>query len=134
MLQRLSQLAGERRSFAFESTLASRSFKPWLEKQITAGYSVYIVFLWLPSSDMAIGGVSDRVARGGHDVPELIMRRRHAAGLRNFFGLYSVLDLSWSILGATSLGAPGLIAAGHSERVDRLVDTTRWASIVREWS
>lgn len=89
MLKRLYELAGRQANFAFESTLASRSFAPWInELKQNSGYSFYLIFLWLPSPDMAIARVKERVRAGGHSVSEDVVRRRYSGGLRNFFGLY----------------------------------------------
>jgi len=85
MLARLHELAARRENFAFETTLASRSFAPWLRGLGTSGYEIHILFLWLPSADFAVARVAERVRSGGHDVPVEIVRRRYRAGLRNFF-------------------------------------------------
>ena len=69
MLKRLSELAAARASFAFETTLASRSYAPWLTELRATGYKVHLVFLWLPSADEAVARVAERVRAGGHDVP-----------------------------------------------------------------
>lgn len=46
------------------------------------------MFLWLPSPDIAVARVAERVRLGGHDVPQATIRRRYRAGIRNFFELY----------------------------------------------
>ena len=79
MLRRLRQLARERRSFAFETTLASRSFAPWIEKERGRGYQFILTFLWLSSADLAVQRVKERVRLGGHSVPEDVVRRRYAS-------------------------------------------------------
>src|SRR5690242_10389042 len=83
MLSRLRELARQRRTFAFETTLASRPFAPWLAELIGTGYQFHLIFLWLPSPDMAVARVAARIREGGHDVPEETIRRRHEAGLAN---------------------------------------------------
>lgn len=60
MLARIDDLARQRASFAFETTLASRSFAPWLQNLIQTGYRFHLVFLWLPDADFAV----DRVLAG----------------------------------------------------------------------
>jgi predicted ABC-type ATPase len=77
MLRRVQELADERRGFALETTLASRSFAPWLERLRAVGYSVHLVYLWLPSADLAVARVAERVQRGGHAVAEQVVRRRY---------------------------------------------------------
>src|SRR5437762_7215509 len=64
MLARLSELAAQRVDFAFETTLASRSFAPWLRSLRMSGYDVHLFFLWLSSADLAIARVADRVDSG----------------------------------------------------------------------
>jgi predicted ABC-type ATPase len=88
VLRRLDELAAARRSFGFETTLASRSFAPRIRALTRAGYERHLIFLWLPSADLAVARVEDRVRRGGHAVPEDTVRRRYRSGLRNFFQLY----------------------------------------------
>src|SRR6516225_8899139 len=68
MLARLRELARQRSSFAFETTLASRSFAPWLKDLLATRYQFHLVFLWLPSPDLAVARVAARVREGGHDV------------------------------------------------------------------
>jgi predicted ABC-type ATPase len=67
VLRRLDELASGRRSFGFETTLASRSFGPRIRALIGAGYQCHLVFLWLPSADFAVDRVADRVRLGGHN-------------------------------------------------------------------
>ncbi len=132
MLTRLKELAAQRVSFAFETTLASRMFARWLAELQEGGYRVHIVFLWLPSTDLAIARVADRVRMGGHVVPEDTIRRRYAAGLRNFFSLYRPLANSWRIYDNSASSAPRLIARGRAAKVTRVLDEAVWARIKSE--
>lgn len=91
MLDRIHTLANEEVNFAFETTLASRTFAMWIPKLQKQGYQFHLIFLWLQSADLAIF----RVKAGGHSVPEATIRRRYTAGLKNFFNLYSSLADSW---------------------------------------
>lgn len=112
MLRRLRQLALERRSFAFETTLASRTFAPMLVRWKAAGYVVHVVFLWLPTADLAVARVRERVRLGGHGVPVETIVRRHARGVRNFIELYRPLAQSWRVLD-NSGPRPRLVAEGN---------------------
>jgi predicted ABC-type ATPase len=80
MLVRIRELAEQRSSFAFETTLASRTFAPWLRELRASGYAVHLFFLWLSSADLAVERVADRVASGGHNVP----RTRFGDGSRRY--------------------------------------------------
>ena len=54
----------------------------------TTGYRLELFFLWLPSADLAVARVANRVSQGGHSVPEETIRRRFDSGLRNLFHAY----------------------------------------------
>jgi predicted ABC-type ATPase len=88
MLERLYELGCRRVDFALETTLANRAFAPRIERLRNAGYRVHLFYLWLPSADLAVARVAERVRCGGHHVPEETIRRRYDAGLRNFLYLY----------------------------------------------
>jgi predicted ABC-type ATPase len=110
MLQRLRELAGQRVDFAFETTLASRSFAPWVNGLRQSGYRAHLLFLWLPSPDLAVARVAARVQQGGHNVPEATVRRRYESGLRNFFQVYLPVVDSWLLFDNSSRGGHKLIA------------------------
>ncbi|MBI3891239.1 MAG: AAA family ATPase [Candidatus Wallbacteria bacterium] len=97
MLTRLRDLARARESFAFETTLSSRSFATMLSSLKKEGYGVHIVYLWLDHPDLAAARVAERVRRGGHSVPDDVIRRRYHGGLSNFFDLYMPLADSWRL-------------------------------------
>lgn len=98
MLARLNQLAAQRASFAFETTLASRHFAPWIAGLRRQGYRFELAFLWLPSPEESIARVQLRVQAGGHDVPKATIRRRFGRGLANFFDLYRGLADQWLLI------------------------------------
>jgi predicted ABC-type ATPase len=131
MLARLKALAEARGDFAFETTLASRTFAPWLRSLRASGYRVHVVFLSLPSADLAVARVAERVRQGGHDVPEAVVRRRFEAGLRNFFALYLGSVDTWRMLDNSGVGEPRLIAAGRGAHPATVLDAAAWASLQR---
>ena len=131
MLARLRELAGQRVSFAFETTLASRTFAPWLRDLRASGYDVQLVFLWLPSADFAVERVADRVRSGGHDVPEDTVRRRYRAGLRNFFNLYEPVASAWRLYDSSDL-VHRLIAEGLETQPPKVYDEAAWGAINRQ--
>jgi len=130
MLCRMRELAAARTDFAFESTLASRSLAPWIADCATAGYQVHILFLWLPSAEMAIARVESRVRRGGHGVPEATIRRRYQRGIKNFFGIYRAAATTWHVYDHQGL-TPRLVAAGRRAEVVRVADAACWEVICR---
>ena len=97
MLKRLNDLAKQRRNFAFETTLAARSYCRWIRILRDTGYTFQLMFVWLRSADLAVERVQERVRSGGHFVPEEIIRRRYLGGLMNFWRLYQPLADAWSV-------------------------------------
>jgi predicted ABC-type ATPase len=129
MLARLRDLARQRIGFAFETTLASRTFAPWLVDLMQSGYQFHLVFLWLPSADMAVARVAARVQEGGHDVPEETIRRRYDAGLSNFFRLYQPMTTTWQLCDNSVSDNPRLIASGEAALAQLVADSPAWEQI-----
>ena len=132
MLHRLKALAAQRANFAFETTLASRSFAPWLQDLNAAGYQVHLLFLWLPSPEMAVARVAERVRAGGHNVPDATIRRRYTAGLKNLRTLYLPLANSWKIIDNTRIRSPRLIAAGKVRGLTEVYLESVWHNIMEQ--
>ena len=128
MLARLDELARQRESFAFETTLASRTFAPWLRDLRASGYAVHLFFLWLSSADLAVERVADRVRSGGHDVPADTIRRRYRAGVRNLFSLYQPIVTTWAVYDCSGLKSQ-LIAEGLESAPLKVYDRKVWATV-----
>ncbi|MCL1463909.1 AAA family ATPase [Argonema galeatum] len=133
MLERIQKLASQRDNFAFETTLATRSFAPWIANLRQTDYLFYLIFIWLPSADMALARVQERVRQGGHSVPEETIRRRYEAGLRNFFELYRSLADSWFLYDNSNTAEPRLLAAGEKESNIYIADTQIWQQIEEKY-
>jgi len=103
--------AGE--SFAFETTLAGRHYARLIPIWQRTGYRVRMIFLSLPTADLAVARVSARMAQGGHSVPEHVVRRRFTAGLKNFHNIFCRMVNSWALYD-NSGPVPTLIAAGDN--------------------
>lgn len=115
MLNRLHELAKQRRTFAFETTLAAKHYAGWIKKLRIEGYAFQLMFLWLQSPELAVQRVRERVQTGGHDVAELIIRRRFAAGLRNFSKLHQPLANTWAVYNNSGSSNPTMIAQGDGQ-------------------
>ncbi|HET9530934.1 MAG TPA: zeta toxin family protein, partial [Blastocatellia bacterium] len=68
MLNRLRDLAERRENFAFESTLASRFYAPWIAELKQNGYEFDLIFIWLSSPELAVRRVEELVRLGGHAI------------------------------------------------------------------
>ena len=91
MVDMIRGYAARVESFAFETTLSGRGHARSILRWRARGYRVKLFFLRLPTPEMALARVRRRVAEGGHDVPEALVRRRFAAGWRNFERVYRAL-------------------------------------------
>ncbi len=97
MLQRVAQLVVSGRSFAFETTLATRGYLRLIPAWQSGGYRVKLCFLKLPDADFAIRRVAQRVRLGGHAIPDETIRRRFDRGWANLRRSYLGLVDEWAI-------------------------------------
>ena len=97
MLAEMAEHLRRRESFAFETTLAGRTYTRLIPRWRVAGYTVHLIFLRLDSVELAVERVAVRVAQGGHPVPEPVIRRRFEQRWRNFNQVYRRLVDSWRL-------------------------------------
>ncbi len=97
MLEEIGQCARRRESFAFETTLSGLAYLRHIRQWRAQGYRVSLYFLALPDAEIAIARVAARVRQGGHDIPEPVIRRRFASGLRNFREHYQQTVDDWAL-------------------------------------
>ena len=131
MLSRLDALAGMRMDFAFETTLASRSFAPWLRQLRRSGYEFHLLYLWLRDPELAVARVASRVRLGGHGVPADTIRRRYRRGLENFFSLYRPVATTWTVYDNT-LGEQSVVASGYRDDTAQVFEPDIWLKIKEE--
>lgn len=122
MLDRLTELAAQRANFAFESTMASRIFAPRLSAMAATGYQVVAIFVWLDSPELAVRRVSGRVKRGGHFVPDDIVRRRYERGIANFVNMYRPLADAWRVYNNSSFREPRIVAQAVRGEFQKVFD------------
>jgi predicted ABC-type ATPase len=88
MLRRIEYLLSENSSFAFETTLSTKTHKNTILKAQAAEYNVTLLFFWLQTIELAKERVQKRVSEGGHDIEQRIIERRYLSGIRNLFDIY----------------------------------------------
>ena len=91
----IAQHVAQRESFAFETTLSGLGYARQIPAWKALGYRVELIFLSLPSADLAVRRVAERVRQGGHNIPEATIRRRFEAGRRLFSDVYQPLVDQW---------------------------------------
>ena len=97
LLEQIKLLASRRSDFGFETTLSGVTYVSLLRRLKAQGYQIHLFFLWIPTVEMALARITDRVNRGGHDIPEKVVRRRFQKGIRNLFTLYRPLLDLWML-------------------------------------
>jgi predicted ABC-type ATPase len=129
MVERLQTLAEAGVDFAFETTLAARSFAPFLRDCRNRNYTINLIYLWLPSPDLAVARVARRVASGGHSIPEDVIRRRYERGRRNFVTLYVPLCDAWIVYDNSKERYEIIAESGDGQEVV-IYQTATWNQIV----
>jgi len=121
VLQQINEYTCKNVTFAFETTLSGESYLTLLTNLKKKGYILHLFFLWIPSPELAIARIKDRVAEGGHNVPAEDVHRRFTRGIYNFLNLYETLFDSWMLFD-NSKTKPVLIAKrknGHQEIINK---------------
>lgn len=114
MLRRMQELIKAKVDFAFETTLAPRTYVHLVKLAKSNGYLVTLIYFWLNSPDLAVARVKMRYANGGHDIEEKVVRRRYFSGKRNLFSLYLPLCNFWMMVNS-SVTPSQLIAEGAAD-------------------
>lgn len=97
MLGEMARLAAAGESFAVETTLASKMYARWLDRELS-GYRSHLAFVYTRSARTNVQRVAARVAGGGHDIPEADILRRYERSFNNFFNLYKDRVSSWETI------------------------------------
>ena len=113
MLERIADLVAAGKSFAFETTLATRGYLRLIPAWQDAGYQVKLCFLKLPDSGFAIKRVAQRVRLGGHDIPPDTIRRRFERGWANLQNDYVGIVDEWAIYDSSQV-PPVLLESGDN--------------------
>lgn len=127
MLMKINYLLGRFEDFAIETTLATRSLLKIIKQAQSVGYEVHILYFWLNSPEMAIQRVRDRVAAGGHNIPDNVVRRRYVMGLQYFFDTYSPICDKWIL--ADNSKSPFTIVAEGTKKLKYIKDNEKYRLI-----
>lgn len=124
MLEEISLIAKRGESFGFETTLSGRSYQRLIGDLKRRGYEV----LWIPTVQLALARVKSRVLGGGHDVPEVVVRRRFERSIHNFLLTYRSLGDSWMLFD-NSGATPSVIAFEKRESL-RIINREIYDSLI----
>ncbi len=115
MVKKIRELTAAKGDFAFETTLAVRSYAKLIENTRKKGYDITLIYFWLNHPDLAVERVKNRVEAGGHNIPENVIRRRYWSGIHNLFHLYMPLTDRWLLINNSDTPAT-LIAEGSGTK------------------
>jgi len=132
MLERIRELINQEDPFAFETTLATKSYKGLVESAKANGFEVILLFLTLDSTSLAIERVKARVAEGGHNIPHDVIIRRFHNGLNNLFNIYLPVVDKW-ILVDNSTEKFEFIAEGSTSQVI-IKSESKWVQLNDEYN
>jgi predicted ABC-type ATPase len=116
MLEQIHLLSSRSCDFSFETTLSGKTYIKFLKDLKKKGYQIHLYFLWITTVDLALERIATRVRSGGHDISEVIVRRRFNKSLSHFFKLYQPLVDSWTIFDNSS-DVPKMIAFEESGKL-----------------
>ena len=131
MLERITKLISKDKDFAFETTLATKSYRNLIVSAKEKGYQVTLLFFWLRSQDLAVKRVETRVKEGGHNIPENVIRRRYENGLNNFFNIFESIVDNWILI--DNSGEPYEIIAQKNENEIIINNGIQWNSLLTKY-
>ena len=133
MIDRILHLLKEGETFAFETTLATRSYIKLIQRAQKRGYFVTLLFFSLSTPEQAIARVAKRVSLGGHNIPTEVILRRYDAGLQNLFQLYIPVVDYWTLYDNSNI--PGeKIAYGWRDSRINVVDEAKYARLIAQYN
>jgi predicted ABC-type ATPase len=103
-LARIQRQLAANETFLVETTLSGRTFRHVVDQAKASGFEVTIIFVYLDSPDTCVARVKERVRGGGHDVPEMDIRRRFSRSLANFWKTYRHFADHWVMVYNSSGG------------------------------
>ena len=128
MLNRLEELFLQNENFAFETTLATKSYKHKILKAQNQGYNTTLLFFWLKNPELAIERVKIRVKEGGHHIPQDVIMRRYYNGIFNLFNIYLPL-VNQTLIFDNSEGNHILIAEKNKDEKINVYDSEKFKEL-----
>ncbi len=117
VLEQIKEYSKNSLDFGFETTMAGVTYLKHFKLLKEKGYKICVFFLWIPSSQLAVERVKDRVAQGGHNVPIKDIKRRFERSIRNFFKQYRLFTDKW-ILFDNAGAKPKIIARKNNSNIE----------------
>lgn len=132
MIKRINELLEINDNFAFETTLATKSYRSKVINAQRKKYTVTLLFFWLQNVDLAIERVKTRVMEGGHNIETEVIKRRYINGIKNLFDIYlSIVDEV--LIYDNSGGKPELIAEKTLESEITILNESKFNKLKKQY-
>ena len=133
MIKRINELLDAEQTFAFETTLATKSYRGKIIRAKKQNYNVTLLFFWLENVDLAIERVRTRVLEGGHNIDSDVIKRRYINGIKNLFEIY--VDIADEVLiFDNSFGVPELIAEKSVVSEMKILSPIKFNNLKKNWN
>lgn len=90
-LKEINQSILNKENFSFETTLSGKSYIKLIKKLKKENWKVKLIYLYLPTVELSIKRVAERVKHGGHHIPIDTIMRRYPRSLNNLVKHYAKL-------------------------------------------
>lgn len=128
MLNRIKELISEKSTFAFETTLTTKSYVKIINDARKTGYKIVLFYYWINSPKLALARIADRVKKGGHNIPKDVVFRRYERSLNNLVNLFIPICDEWYVYN-NSETSQSLISEGKYINISKIYNSTDWAGI-----
>jgi predicted ABC-type ATPase len=114
-LARARQFIAERAVFSMETTMSGHVHLDLMKEARQAGMSPALLYFSVRTPEICLQRIARRVAEGGHDVAEEIVRRRFVRSHQNLPAYTAAADL-WRVYEGSG-AKPCLAAEGHGTQL-----------------
>ncbi len=118
-LKEINRYIQKRENFAFETTLSGKTYLKMIRQLLADGWIVKLYYLWLPDVETSISRVAERVAHGGHHIPEESIRRRYPRSVENLLNHYAPLCSETICVQNTSSNPKPIFSQNQQGRIVR---------------
>lgn len=127
LLDKMEEVFSSHASFAFETTLSGKVHNKFMKQAKSDGYKIVFLYVFLASVEQNIARVRQRVALGGHDVPENVIIRRYQKSLLNFESVAQKSD-QWELYYNGDKKCE-LLARGFHDKID-IINHPRYVKFI----
>lgn len=130
MLMEIDEKIAQKETFAIETTLSSKGYLQLIKRAQLIGYEVVLYFFYLPSDEIALKRVAERVRKGGHNIPPEVVKRRYASGISMLKYYLEIAD-EWFIY-QNEKSPPSIIAEGSGISKIKIANFEIWKQLANK--